>query len=69
MTLKKFQADKAIIDIKVRKQTLETDLHIQVKDLKITTINILKKVEGKMYIIDEKMKNFNREFESIKKLI
>ena len=69
MTLKKFQADKAIIDIKVRKQTLETDLHIQVKDLKITMINILKKVEGKMYIIDEKMKNFNREFESIKKLI
>ena len=66
MTLKKFQAGKAIIDIKVRKQTLETDLHIQVKDLKITMINILKKVEGKMYIIDEKMKNFNREFESIK---
>ena len=69
MTLKKFQADKAIIDIKVRKQTLETDLHIQVKDLKITMINILKKVEGKMYIIDEKMNKFNREFESIKKLI
>ena len=29
-------------------------------------INILKKVEGKMYIIGEKLKNFNREFESIK---
>lgn len=32
-------------------------------------INILKKIEEKMYTIDEKMENFNREFESIKKLI
>ena len=29
-------------------------------------LNILKKIEGKMYIIDEKMKNFNRELESFK---
>ena len=31
-------------------------------------INILKKTEEKMYTIDEKMENFNREFESIKKI-
>ena len=66
MTMKKFSADTAIIDNKARKWTLETDLHRQVKDLKTTMINILKKVEGKMYIIGEKLKNFNREFESIK---